>query len=135
MLFRSGSSGVELEPAQARKFRGRQERAWFTLLWRLAQQEHGGLGLAREKERLTLLEGARALCWIELDDAGALKRLGYRLEPNDEESLYEFYDWKLDGPLAYPARMLQVDRKATFEIQHIEPGAKLDPLLWIRKPR
>ncbi len=130
-----GSSGVELEPAQARKFRGRQERAWFTLLWRLAQPDHDGLSLVRENGRLILNEGTRALCWIEIDGAGGLKRLGYRLEPNDPESLYEFQDWKIDGPLAYPARMLQLDRKATFEIQHIEPGAKLDPLLWIRKQR
>ncbi len=130
-----GSSGVELEPAQARKFRGRQERAWFTVLRRLAQPDHDGLRIVRENERMVLLEGTRALCWIELDGAGALKKLGYRLEPNEEESLYEFQDWKIDGPLAYPARMLQLDRQASFEMQHIEPGAKLDPLLWVRKKR
>lgn len=130
-----GSSGVELDPAQARKFRGRAERAWFTLLRRLAQPDHDGLSLVRENGRLILNEGTRALCWIEIDGAGSLNKLGYRLEPNDPESLYEFQDWKIKGPLAYPARMLQLDRKATFEIQHIEPGAKLDPLLWVRKQR
>ena len=81
------------------------------------------------------MKGSRALCWIVLDDDGTLRKLGYQLDEKDDESVYEFQDWRRDGPLPYPALTLQINRQATFAIQYIEPDATLDPALWTRKAR
>lgn len=127
-----GRAGVDLSIEQARKFRARSERTWFAVLARLARPGHGGLMLAGESERLVLREEGAEWCWIECGPDGLPRRLGYRLAPGEEESLYEFSDWRLDGPLPYPAITRQTDRGATFEIQHFEADGKLDATLWSR---
>ncbi|HUR29186.1 MAG TPA: hypothetical protein VM509_13445 [Planctomycetota bacterium] len=129
------AAGVDMTPAQASKFRGRQERTLFSVLRSLAQPDRGGIVVLRVGERLVLLESARTLGWLELDAAGLPARLGYTLEGSREESLYEFHDWKLDAKLPYPARTLQIDRAASVELTFVGPNVKLDPLLWTRAKR
>lgn len=136
---RAWSPGVEapteLSGEQAQRLRNRQERTLFAVLRRLAQAQSGGLQITREGERLRLRDGGRELCWLELDSAGLPLRLGYRLDGESEDSLYEFRDWKLDAPLAYPVRTLQIDRKATVEIRTFEPGATPGAQIWEHSKR
>lgn len=127
-----GAKGVDLPADQARKFRARGERTWFSVLRRLAQEDRGGLRVAREGERLLLREEARVLCWIELGADGRPARLGYALEAQEAEARYEFADWRLEGALPYPARTFQADRGATFVIEHLEANGRFDASLWVR---
>jgi hypothetical protein len=113
----------------------RQERTLFAMLWRLAQPGRNETLVLLGKNRLEFSEWGHPLCWIELDAAGLPSRLGYKLSDKEEESLYEFHDWNLEGPLPYPAHTRQVDRKTTVDLNYVEPNAKLDPSLWSRKPR
>jgi hypothetical protein len=125
-----GIDKPELSVEQATRLRMRQERTLFALLRRLAQPELGGLRVQQIEERLLITDAGRAFCWLELDAKAMPRRLGYRLEGETEESLYQFEDWNFDGPLPYPRRTLQLDRNAVVELRSFEPGALPNPQIW-----
>ena len=127
-----GIDKPELSAEQARKLRSRQERTLFALLRRLAQPNRGGLGLRLEGERLLVNDAGRELCWLEWTAQGLPLRLGYQLDGEPKESLYEFQDWNLGASLPYPLRTLQLDRNAVVEMRSVEPGAAPDPQIWER---
>lgn len=131
-----GAKGVDLSEVQARKLRQRQERTLFALLRRLAREPgHGGLELRLVDGRLRFAAAGSEWCWLELDAAGLPTRLGYALESEAEESVYEFEQWRTDGCLAYPTRTLHRTRATTLDLQHVECNGTMDPWLWTRKAR
>lgn len=128
-----GKETPDLAPEQAQRLRYRQERTLFALLRRLAQPEQGGLHPRLEAERLIVSDAGKILCWLELGADGLPRRSGYALEGETAESLYQYEDWKLDAPLPYPARTLQLDRKAVSTLRSVAPGAAPDPQIWEHK--